>query len=409
MINGSGKNSLRLYSGSNLAILALFTFVSYSILDIGFRYYTYVNLEKEIRTFVTAQYSAGDESQLTVFDRHVGYRYKPNMKIERGHPWFSTSWTNSYGHLSKDEYPKEKPNNEYRIAVIGDSFTAAINSTVHWPDVLQDRLRNSPEWLTHVDGKDTRIINFGVDGAGFQAFAEIAEHKLPAFNPDLVIVNFISDDILRRKHYRLHPQRDPLSSAQENIEATVHSAMKDLEFDRPFPELLYSATYEVLPRFLSSRMSSPRIPLHFDIARYLAMVQRFSSRDQGVIASAEAVRKINKLYPGQVIYVRDPLRDQLAGVETMWDGLEEDVQLKVAGWSYIDLKPYFMRDYDPTIPAEFGERGMSVFDIFKLPESERPDVFNLFYYPYDDHYRDYGNVKVGEFIHEYLVQKYIDN
>jgi len=381
--------------------------VTYIAMDVVYRLYSYYKLENNLIKILTKKYQDSASQEIHIFDKDIGYRLNASIKIERGHPWFSTSWTNSYGHLSKDEYPIEKPKNEYRVAVIGDSFTAAVNSNIHWPDVLQELLNSSPKWRVSVGGKKTRVINFGIDGIGFEAFAEIAQYKVPDFDPDLLIITFISDDILRQIHYKLSPQKDPLKTPEENILETVHLAMKDWEFDRVFPELLYAIAFEYKPEMFS--YVRPRIPLKIDFQQYQAFVQRFPSHEAGIVASARAVNKIMNMYSGHVLFVRAPLRDQLAGAENMWDGLEQEVQRRVKDWTYLDLKPYFLRDYDPVIPSKFSDSGMTVFDIVKLPEKERPDVFNLFYYPYDDHYRDYGNVKIGEFIFEYLTTNQENN
>ena len=52
-----------------------------------------------------------------------------------------------------------------------------------------------------VGDKFTRVINFGVDGMGMLQFAAMVRHHAIAFEPDLIIVNMISDSILRRIRY----------------------------------------------------------------------------------------------------------------------------------------------------------------------------------------------------------------
>ena len=46
-----------------------------------------------------------------------------------GHPSYSRWRTNSHGHIARSEYPKAKPVGEFRIAVIGDWFTAGLHKT----------------------------------------------------------------------------------------------------------------------------------------------------------------------------------------------------------------------------------------------------------------------------------------
>jgi hypothetical protein len=45
-------------------------------------------------------------------------------------------------------------------------MTANITNSVRWTEVLEEDLNASSKWKTRVDGKGTRVINFGVDGIG---------------------------------------------------------------------------------------------------------------------------------------------------------------------------------------------------------------------------------------------------
>ena len=101
---------------------------------------------------------------------------------------------------------------------LANSFTANINNRVRWPDLLEDHLNASAEWRDRVGGKITRVINFGVDGFGLVQFAAIARHYVPEFEPDLVIVNYLSADVLRRMRYMKLPAS---GSATEDIHTYV--------------------------------------------------------------------------------------------------------------------------------------------------------------------------------------------
>src|SRR5262249_59491808 len=75
---------------------------------------------------LTIRWSRSERSVL--FDANVGFRYAPNFTGERGSPWFSHWRTNQRGHVSRSDYPQHKPVGEFRIAILGDSFTAGITS-----------------------------------------------------------------------------------------------------------------------------------------------------------------------------------------------------------------------------------------------------------------------------------------
>ena len=171
---------------------------AYIALEIGYRTFQYATLPYRISALLTARQPKG-----YIFDANTGYRYAPNLEVSWGPPSWHSYWrTNSYGHVSPFEYPTSKPPGEYRIAVVGDSYTANILNNVRWTEVLEDLLNQSIEWREHVGGNTTRVINFGVDGFGMVQLAGMVRSHVVAFEPDLTIVNFTVDAILQRIHYR---------------------------------------------------------------------------------------------------------------------------------------------------------------------------------------------------------------
>ncbi|MFL5085553.1 MAG: hypothetical protein ACJ8FP_12115 [Xanthobacteraceae bacterium] len=110
------------------------TVLTYVIMEIGYRAYQYRTLSDRLSAEVAAQPSTGPAAQdQFMYDPHTGYRYTPSFEGRRGPPWYSHWRTNSHGHVSRFDYPQRKPPGEYRIAVIGDSFTANITNTCAGP------------------------------------------------------------------------------------------------------------------------------------------------------------------------------------------------------------------------------------------------------------------------------------
>src|SRR5262249_28085289 len=136
-------------------------------------------------------------------------------------------------------YKQRKPPGEYRIAVVGDSFTANINNNLRWTELLEEQLNAAPQWRAFVNGRSTRVINLGVDGMGMVQFAAMVRHHAVGFEPDLIIVNFITDDLLRRPRYPLRPDT---GDRNEAIRAYVRSNLLDrIDWLRLYPEL-FAAT-----------------------------------------------------------------------------------------------------------------------------------------------------------------------
>ncbi|PIR51307.1 hypothetical protein COU78_01830 [Candidatus Peregrinibacteria bacterium CG10_big_fil_rev_8_21_14_0_10_49_24] len=94
--------------------------------------------------------------------------------------------TNSQG-LRDKEYEIKKPDNTFRVAVLGDSFTmpsgVAIEDAYH--TLLEDRYNAQSYTL------DYEFINFGVDGYSLKDYLLQLQHVVPPYEPDLILVGFM--------------------------------------------------------------------------------------------------------------------------------------------------------------------------------------------------------------------------
>lgn len=101
---------------------------------------------------------------------------------------------NSLG-FRDEEFPLAKPDGEFRVLAIGDSFTFAQGCRAEdgWAEVLEDLLRDHR-------GQPVQVMNAGFTGGGSwpQEYAPwVIEHAL-AFEPDLVVYGMCLNDIDRR-------------------------------------------------------------------------------------------------------------------------------------------------------------------------------------------------------------------
>lgn len=137
-----------------------------------------LGLFKPNLSFTTTIYHPADKDR-------VGYRV--------------TVKTNNLGYLSERDYQIERRPGEYRIAVIGDSYTGTTTMAEPWVDRVEDLL-NADEALRRAVGDRTfRVFNLGWPGAGFAHFREVSRDKAPPFDPDLFVVNYIEADFPRRR------------------------------------------------------------------------------------------------------------------------------------------------------------------------------------------------------------------
>jgi hypothetical protein len=115
---------------------------------------------------------------------------------------------NNFGWVSQNDYSRAKPTGEYRIAIIGDSMTASVNNERAWPDTLQTNLNADRGLLKALGVEHISVLNLGVAGASMQFMAYPLALIARRFSADLVVVNFILDD-LRRRHGDAFTNIDP--------------------------------------------------------------------------------------------------------------------------------------------------------------------------------------------------------
>ena len=94
-----------------------------------------------------------------------------------------TRTINSHG-FRGDEFQKEKPDNVFRIFVVGGSTVngAGADDDNTWPAHLQKIADEK------TDGKIIEVINAGIQGADSNTELNLIEQKLVTFSPDLIVV-----------------------------------------------------------------------------------------------------------------------------------------------------------------------------------------------------------------------------
>ena len=104
---------------------------------------------------------------------------------------------NSHG-FRDYEYPVEKPDNTFRIVVVGDSITfgqgVELNQT--YSKVLEKSLNEMN------DDKNYEVLNFGSPGYNIAEKVELLRIKAMKFSPDLVIFQYLGDDIVDWNEFR---------------------------------------------------------------------------------------------------------------------------------------------------------------------------------------------------------------
>lgn len=127
------------------------------------------------------------------FDRHHpqrGWALAPNL---RALPVFAGKKlsSNSRGLRGAREVELPKQPGRLRIAIFGDSFT--FGEDVSDEETFAHQL----ELLLNEAGAAVEVLNFGVHGYGHDQMLLYLREALPLYQPDLVLLGYVSDDSLR--------------------------------------------------------------------------------------------------------------------------------------------------------------------------------------------------------------------
>ncbi|MGH7896701.1 MAG: hypothetical protein ACREQQ_02050, partial [Candidatus Binatia bacterium] len=144
------------------------------------------------------------EAPLVRFDEQIGFRYIPRtvtrhltLDADNRVSHVNTIAVNNLGHVSPRDDAVEKPASEYRIAVVGDSFTACTFNDTPWAVTLEDLLNADRVLAEHVNRSTFKVINFGMDATGIVQWPAVFEFEIARFRPDLLVVAFVENDLWR--------------------------------------------------------------------------------------------------------------------------------------------------------------------------------------------------------------------
>jgi len=102
------------------------------------------------------------------------------------------------------ERPLAKPPGTYRIAILGDSFALAkqVDVEAAFPRQLEGRLASCPA----LEGRRVDVLNFGVSAYGTGQELLMLRRRVWPFEPDLVLLAFLTGNDLLDSSLELSPQ-----------------------------------------------------------------------------------------------------------------------------------------------------------------------------------------------------------
>jgi hypothetical protein len=164
---------------------------------------------------------------VTQRDANRGYAYRPAYQWTQASEGKADVRTNRFG-FRDDEWTLEKPADTVRIAVLGDSYVDAVQVAKEhrFTELLERDLTES-----HIFGDcNIEVMNFGTSGYGTAQELMTYRHAARQFNPDFVILSFLTGNDIRNNSRKLEgdPVRPYFVPSEEGLKLDTSFRTKDL-------------------------------------------------------------------------------------------------------------------------------------------------------------------------------------
>jgi len=221
-VRETSKNKKRKFTIATVGIVLVACFL---MAETGIRIY-HLTSDRQRFVWLPDEFLAYVHSANNTFKHH--YTEEERITVEHR--------TNAFGFLSEDVTVK-KDENTFRILVLGDSFTEAlqVSSDKNFCGRLQHLLNNFPD----KQYKRIEVLNAGVSGYSPLNYYLNFKRELARFKPDLVLVQIFANDVFEDNTARakslLDEQELPLKTHRYFLEKYFdHPRVSEKEFnDRP--------------------------------------------------------------------------------------------------------------------------------------------------------------------------------
>lgn len=129
-----------------------------------------------------------------ILDPYIGKKVQSDARIIMLKEGFYLGGSNKYGYIGP-AYDKVKKEGEFRIALMGDSFTEGFQlfERHHFRNIMEEHLNNG-------SSKKVQVLNFGVGGFNFADMYIYYQNYASQFDPDIVIFMVRPNDFLPRSN-----------------------------------------------------------------------------------------------------------------------------------------------------------------------------------------------------------------
>lgn len=136
-----------------------------------------------------------------IADALTGYAHRPGAEGLYSNEGEAYIRINSSG-LRDREHTLEKPVGTFRIALLGDSYTEAMQ--VPAAEIYGARLEHELSNCSLLAGRQVEVMNFGVSGFSTAQELLVLRHKASSYDPDLVLLALYTENDIRGNLRELH-------------------------------------------------------------------------------------------------------------------------------------------------------------------------------------------------------------
>lgn len=176
----------------------------------------------------------------TILDTETGWGLRPDSEAKYTQESRAYIKINKFGMRDKDRILK-KPENTYRIAILGDSFMEGF--AVELEDIFNIQLENNLSQC-NPNSENIEVLNFGVSGYGTIQSLQQYKHYVKRFNPDLVVLAFDTVNDVRDNYFPLSPHKTRPFFQQDNL--NIDLSFRDTPFFVSRQKIYWRIYYDLL-------------------------------------------------------------------------------------------------------------------------------------------------------------------
>jgi hypothetical protein len=165
---------------------------------------------------IGARFTGYTNPRFFLHESQIGWTLRPSFSDWYTREGLSYVEVNSQG-FRDSEHSKEKPPQTVRIAVLGDSYTAAleVGQQERYSSVMNEQLASCPV----LQGRTLEILNFGIPSTGTLQQLLVLRTRVWSYQPDVVMLGFltkndITDNLLRES---VTPNRPTYVLEDDNV------------------------------------------------------------------------------------------------------------------------------------------------------------------------------------------------